>query len=75
MAGKDINTWKMKRKERYEKPTAVRMNEQDLAGVSGGEGCYSPWYPTRCSTGAHAVHNCSGGSQPGDNCFMGGNKD
>ncbi len=36
MAGKDLNTWKMKRKDKYEKPTAVRMSDSDWDRVSGG---------------------------------------
>jgi hypothetical protein len=71
MAGKDINTWKMKRKDKYEKPTAVRMADKEMEGVSGGQGkkdmpmfsCNDGYrdYGRECVGGCYAFGDCDSG--------------
>ncbi len=68
MAGKDLNTWKMKRKDKYEKPTAVRMSDSDMKGVSGGGGTDTGG----CGKGGGAFGTCCMGTFPwGRACVSG----
>lgn len=68
MAGTDINTWKMKRKQKYEKPTAMRMSDRDLTGVTGGAGQRQG--EESCGSGILAFYSCrhGGDAYPAECC-------
>jgi hypothetical protein len=66
MAAKDKTpAEKTAKKKLYKKPTADRLDDSDLAGVSGGGediGCSSPGRPAwSCKTGGTALKKCDSG--------------
>ena len=62
MTGTDIDTWKMKRKETYEKPRAVRVSSQELAGLTGGKSPIEGPFSKGCNSGAFASVHCTVGN-------------
>ena len=59
------------KKKTYKKPTADRLDDSDLQGVSGG-GCASPGRPaTKCKTGGTATEVCNSGYSAQRRCTPG----